>query len=105
MEEWSVRHRDLYMTTHETPVKFKPTVSAGEQPQTHALGHSTTGTGIDNKWIHKLFKLHTSKHQNVLSDIWTYPRIVIGILCNTSQLRRRSEDKDAHFVISMTANV
>ena len=43
--EWSARRRDLYLTTHNThnrqtsmtPMGFKPTMSAGERPQTHAL--------------------------------------------------------------------
>jgi len=41
LDEWSVRHRDLYLTTHNThnrktsmpPVGFEPTISAGERPQ------------------------------------------------------------------------
>ena len=28
------------------PVGFKPTISAGERPQTYALDSATTGTGI-----------------------------------------------------------
>ena len=40
LDEWSVRHRDLYLTTHSTnnrqtsvpPVGFEPTISAGERP-------------------------------------------------------------------------
>ena len=40
LDEWSVRHRDLYLTTHKThsrqtsmpPVGFEPTISAGERP-------------------------------------------------------------------------
>ena len=49
--EWSARPRDLYLTTHNThknpcpPVVFEPTISAGERPQTYALGRATTGTG------------------------------------------------------------
>jgi len=50
--EWSARRRDLYLTTHNTynrqtsmpPVGFKPTISAGERPQT-ALDRAATGTG------------------------------------------------------------
>jgi len=42
LDEWSARRRDLYLTTHNTynrqtamlPVGFKPTISAGERPQT-----------------------------------------------------------------------
>ena len=40
LDEWSARHRDLYLTTHDThnrqismpPVGFEPTISAGERP-------------------------------------------------------------------------
>jgi hypothetical protein len=28
------------------PVGFKPTISAGERPQTYALDHAATGTGV-----------------------------------------------------------
>jgi len=52
--EWSVRRRDLYLTTHNTHnrqtsmplVGFEPTISAGKQPHAHALEHTATGTGI-----------------------------------------------------------
>ena len=45
LDEWSVRRRGLYLTTHDThnrqtsmlPVGFEPTISAGERPQTYAL--------------------------------------------------------------------
>ena len=53
LDEWSARHRDLYLTTHNShnrqtsmpPVGFEPTISAGEQPQTYALDRAATGTG------------------------------------------------------------
>ena len=53
LDERSARRRDLYLTTHNThnrqasvlPVGFEPTISAGEQPQTYALGRAATGTG------------------------------------------------------------
>jgi len=53
LDEWSVRRKDLYLTTHNTyngqtstpPVGSEPTVSAGEQPQTYALDRAATGTG------------------------------------------------------------
>ena len=40
LNEWSVRRRDLYLTTHNThnrqtsmpPVGFEPTIAAGERP-------------------------------------------------------------------------
>jgi hypothetical protein len=45
LDKWSARRRDLYLTTHNTrnrqtsipPVRFEPTISAGERPQTYAL--------------------------------------------------------------------
>jgi hypothetical protein len=54
LDEWSARRRDLYLTTHNThnrqistpPVKFEPTISAGERPQTYTLDRAATGTGI-----------------------------------------------------------
>ena len=54
LDEWSIRRRDLYLTTHNThnrqtsipPVGFEPTISAGERPKTYALDRAATGTGI-----------------------------------------------------------
>ena len=53
LDEWSARHRDLYLTTHNThnrhtsmpPLGFEPTILAGERPQTYALDGAATGTG------------------------------------------------------------
>ena len=53
LDEWSARRRDLYLTTHNThnrqtsmtPVRFEPTISACERPQTYALDRAATGTG------------------------------------------------------------
>jgi len=50
VDEWSVRRRDLYLTTHNRqismpPVGFEPTISAGERPQTYALDGAATGIG------------------------------------------------------------
>ena len=54
LDEWSARRRDLYLTIHNIHNRqtsmplagFKPTISAGERPQTHALHRAATGTGI-----------------------------------------------------------
>jgi len=60
LDEWSVRRRDLYLTTHNThnrqtsmlPVVFEPTIAAGERPQTYALDRAATGTGgLKLMWI------------------------------------------------------
>jgi hypothetical protein len=53
VDEWSVRRRDLYLTTHDThnkqisvpPVGFELTISADERQQTYALDRADTGTG------------------------------------------------------------
>jgi len=53
LDKWSVRRRDLYLTTHNThnrqksmpPVGFKPTISEGERSQTYTLDRAATGTG------------------------------------------------------------
>ena len=54
LDEWSARRRDLHLTARNTynrqismsPVGFEPTISAGERPQTYALGRAATGTGV-----------------------------------------------------------
>ena len=55
LDEWSVRRRYLYLTTHNTyeqismpPVGFEPAVPASEQQQTDALHRAATGTGSSN---------------------------------------------------------
>jgi len=66
LDEWSARHRDLYLTTNNTHntqtsrplVGFKPTISAGERPQTHVLDRAATGTGIFRKW--QLYNMHNT---------------------------------------------
>jgi hypothetical protein len=63
---WSVRRRDLNLTTHNThnsqtymhPMGFEPTISAGERPKTYASDRTATGTGnkcttITTKFEHK----------------------------------------------------
>ena len=82
VHEWSARRRDLYLTTHNRqtsmhPVGFKPTISAGERPQTHALdrtGHRDRHVmhfflarqppvGQD-LLIHEVSKSHTTTHHS-----------------------------------------
>jgi hypothetical protein len=53
LDEWSIRRRDLYLTTHNTrnsqtsmpSMEFEPTISAGERPKTYALDRAATGIG------------------------------------------------------------
>ena len=59
LDEWSVRHRDLYLATHNRhpsmpPVGFEPTISVGER-QTYVLDRTANGTGPEpynapNQW-------------------------------------------------------
>ena len=54
LDERLARHRDLYLTTHNThnrqtsmlPMGFEPTISAGERPQTYALDRAANGTSL-----------------------------------------------------------
>ena len=58
LDERSARRRDLYLATHNTqnrqtsmaPVGFEPTISSGEQPQTHGLDRVATGIGLNLMW-------------------------------------------------------
>jgi hypothetical protein len=67
LDEWSAHRRDLYLTTHNThnrqtsvlPVGLKPTISAGDQPQTYVLDRSATGTG-NTKYLILWIKTDTS---------------------------------------------
>jgi hypothetical protein len=52
LDEWSDRHRDLYLTTHNTqntqtsmpPAGFEPTIPASKRRQTHPLDARTLGS-------------------------------------------------------------
>ena len=67
--EWSARRRDLYLTTHNThkrqismsPVRFEPTISAGERSQTYTLDRTSTGIGPSHslRYINYDYYLHT----------------------------------------------
>jgi hypothetical protein len=78
--EWSTRHRYLCLTTHNThnkhpcaQVGFKPTISAGQGPQTYALGRAVTGTGHD---AGKHYKLIITKCINLFK---TYAKTYIHL--------------------------
>jgi hypothetical protein len=74
LDEWSIRRRDLYLTTHNThnrqtsmsPVVFELTISAGERPKTHAVERTATGTGSltcsTNKFISFLSTINILPH-------------------------------------------
>ena len=62
LDEWSIRRRDLYLTTHNThnrqtyipPVGFETTIAAGERPKTYALDRAATWTGILSFYVIQL---------------------------------------------------
>jgi hypothetical protein len=53
LDEWSARHRDLYLITHNTQnrhtsmlhTEFEPAIPASEGPQNNALDRAATGIG------------------------------------------------------------
>ena len=74
LDEWSVRRRDLYLTTHYThnrqisipPVGFEPTISAGERPQTYALDRAATGTSGTRLILEQILAKRKNKINRVL---------------------------------------
>jgi len=58
LDEWSARHKDLYLTTHDNhnrgtsmpPVELEPIISARERPRTCALDRAAIGTGSRLLW-------------------------------------------------------
>ena len=86
LNEWSIRRRDLYLTTHNThnrqtsmsPVGFEPTIAAGERPQTYALDRAATGikchtvhhksrTNCPTRWSWRLAAWTTARARRSLS--------------------------------------
>jgi len=68
LDEWSARRKDLCLKTHIThnrqtsmsPAGFEPTISAGERPQTYALDHVATWTGLLQYRLLYLWHWHTT---------------------------------------------
>ena len=67
LDESSARHRDLYLTPHNThnrqtsmtPEGFEPTIPANELLQTHALDRAATGIKYNAITVNnELIKLH-----------------------------------------------
>jgi len=76
LQEWLVRSKTIYVTTHNThgrktsmpPVGFEPAIPASEQPQTNPLGSSATGNGqIDAYTIHTPMALRHSEHCMIIA--------------------------------------
>jgi hypothetical protein len=81
LDEWTIRRRDLYLTTPNThnrqtsmpPVGFERTISAGERPKTYALDRKATGTGNYGKLlfiIYLLLTLHFVESNDVFSLLY-----------------------------------
>jgi hypothetical protein len=58
-DEWSGRHRDLNLTTHNThsrqtsmsPVRFEPAIPASKRPKNHALERAANGIGFESIYV------------------------------------------------------
>ena len=83
LDEWTARHRDLYLTTHNThnrqtsmpPVGFEATISAGERPQTYALDRAATGTGgINVKYLYIIQDLVGNNNNSITNSIFYLPK-------------------------------
>jgi hypothetical protein len=83
LDEWSVRCRDLYLTTHNTykrqtsmpPAGFEHAIPASKRPQTHALDRATTGVGMQLN-ILGFLSVPTDKNLNGWGQhvFWAVPR-------------------------------
>jgi hypothetical protein len=77
LEEWSARHRDLYLTTqhsqqtniHSPPVGFEAAILAGKWPRKHASDRAATGTGLWSRPA--FFKLWSASSALVVLLDWT----------------------------------
>ena len=73
-DEWSVRHGDLYLTTHNTHKRqafmilagFQPAFPESKRPQTHALDLTTSEINEDKHWP-ELYLLVDECKTNLLS--------------------------------------
>ena len=87
LDEWAVRRKDLYLTTHNShnrqtsmpPVGFEPKISAGERSQTYVLDRAATGTGLSSHIVPMYF-LSTWGSQS-----WV-PNFTGCVVCNDNPL-------------------
>jgi len=77
LDEWSSRHRDLYLTIYNThnrqtfmpSAEFEPAIPASEQPQTHASGRTATGVGFcTNKPVGNRTLSHRVRGQSLTAN-------------------------------------
>ena len=71
--KWLTRHRDLYLTTHDTnnrqpsmpPAGFEPAIPASERPQSHVLDRAGP-PGSAGRYIYRAYKLPILINMNVI---------------------------------------
>jgi len=104
LDKWSARRRDLYLTTHNThkrqtslpPVRFEPTISASELPQSYILDCAATGTGIHFTSLFTKFKWQA---QAIHVACTNEPGSIYGVLIKKSQGLRRVSNLAANIWI------
>ena len=100
LDEWSVRRRNLYLTTHNThnrqtsmpPVEFEPTISEGERPQTYALDRAATGTGVRSDYFMKFICTLCNDNKKYFNNdrsqsIWKTQKVADGFVCTPHKIR------------------
>jgi len=89
LDKWSVRRRDLHLTTHNTQkwetymaAGFETAIPASEQPQTQALDRAATGTGnrLFYWWI-KFLTVSNSAVNVMLPLVTNCKRTVFVVTC------------------------
>ena len=61
------------------PVGFEPTISAGEQPQTHALDGAATGIG----WLEKLSNFIPENRMGSANALWHTAEVIFVMVEGT----------------------
>jgi hypothetical protein len=88
LDEWSVHHRDLYLTTHDThnrqismpPVGFEPRISVGERPQPAHLLRSWVRIP-PGAWIFVCCECHVLSGRGLCEELITRPEESYRLCC------------------------
>ena len=88
LDEWSARHRDLYLTTHDThnrqismpPVGFEPKISAGERPAAAHLLRSWVRIP-PGAWIFVCCECPVSSGRGLCDELITRPEESYRLCC------------------------
>ena len=88
LDEWSARHRDLYLKTHDTHnrqismplVGFEPTISAGERPQAAHLLRSWVRIS-PGAWIFVCCKCRVLLGRGLCNELITRPEESYRLWC------------------------